>query len=67
LVLEKLFGFVRKFLNDLAEFYPKHIEKENKKFFYPVMEYLTPQEQEIMLQEFYDFDRKLIHENTQKQ
>jgi hemerythrin-like domain-containing protein len=57
---------VRKFLNDLAEFYPKHIEKENKNFFYPVMEYLTPQEQETMLQEFYDFDRKLIHEKYTK-
>jgi hemerythrin-like domain-containing protein len=57
---------VCKFLVDLAEFYPKHIEKEDKKFFYPVMEYFTPQEQETMLQEFYDFDRKLIHEKYAK-
>jgi len=57
---------VRKFLTDLAEFYPKHIEKEDTKFFYPVMAYFTPQEQETMLQEFYDFDRKLIHEKYTK-
>jgi hemerythrin-like domain-containing protein len=49
-------------LNDLAEFYPKHIQKEDKQFFYPSMEYFSPQEQEVMLQEFWDFDRKLIHE-----
>ena len=53
---------VRKFLNDLAEFYMKHIEKEDKQFFYPSMEYFSPHEQENMLQEFGDFDRRLIHE-----
>ena len=53
---------VWKFLNDLAEFYPKHIKKEDKKFFIPSMEYFTPREQETMLQEFGDFDRKLIHQ-----
>jgi hemerythrin-like domain-containing protein len=57
---------VEKFLNDLAEFYPKHIEKEDKKFFYPVMEYFTPKEQETMLRECWEFDRKLIHEKYAK-
>jgi hemerythrin-like domain-containing protein len=57
---------VVKFLGDLAEFYPKHIEKEDKKFFYPVMTYFIAQEQEAMLQEFYDFDMKLIHEKYAK-
>ena len=62
---------VWKFLSDLAEFYPKHIsaryiEKENKKFFIPSMEYFTPCEQETMLQEFWDFDRKLIHQKYAK-
>ena len=54
---------VRKFLNDLAEFYMKHIEKEDKQFFYPSMEYFSPREQEMMLQKFWDFDRRLVHEN----
>jgi len=57
---------VWKYLNDLAEFYPKHIEKEDKKFFMPSMEYFTPQEQETMLQDFWNFDRKLIHQKYSK-
>jgi hemerythrin-like domain-containing protein len=54
---------VAKFLSDLAEFYTKHIEKEEKLFFYPSMGYFSAQEQEMMLQEFWDFDRRLVHEN----
>jgi len=57
---------VWKLLNDLMEFYPKHIEKENKRFFYPSMDYFSPQEQETMLNEFRDFDRKIIHEHYTK-
>jgi hemerythrin-like domain-containing protein len=57
---------VWKYLNDLAEFYPKHIEKEDTKFFTPAMEYFTPQEQETMLQDFWSFDRKLIHQKYAK-
>jgi hemerythrin-like domain-containing protein len=57
---------VCKFLNDLAEFYPRHIAKEDKEYFYPSMKYFTAQEQEAMLQEFWDFDRKLIHQKYEK-
>jgi hemerythrin-like domain-containing protein len=57
---------VCEFLNDLAAFYPKHIEKEDKRFFYPTMEYFTLQEQEAMLKEFLEFDQKLIHEKYAK-
>jgi len=49
-------------LGHLIQLYPAHIEKEDKRFFYPVMEYFSPQEQDIMLQEFYEFDRNMIHE-----
>jgi hemerythrin-like domain-containing protein len=49
-------------ISELVEFYPKHIEKEDKHFFIPVMKYFTKQEQDDMLQEFWEFDRKLIHE-----
>ncbi len=55
-----------KLLKELVELYPMHIEKEDKRFFYPCMEYFTKQEQEVMLQEFWDFDRKLIHEKYEK-
>jgi len=46
----------------LVEFYPKHIEKEDKHFFFPVMEYFSQEEKNAMLEEGYEFDRKLIHE-----
>ena len=49
----------------LVEFYPAHIDKEDKHFFYPPLDYLSKQEQDDMLQEFWDFDRKLIHEKYQ--
>jgi hemerythrin-like domain-containing protein len=45
----------------LVNFYPIHIEKEDRHFFMPVMAYLSKQEQGSMLEEFYDFDRNLIH------
>ena len=49
-------------LNHLADFYPVHIRKEDKDFFFPCMEYFTKQELDIMLNQFWDFDRKLVHE-----
>jgi hemerythrin-like domain-containing protein len=57
---------VWKFLNDLSELYPKHIEKEDKRFFYPVMEYFSPQEREAMLNEFWNFDKRIIHEEYER-
>jgi hemerythrin-like domain-containing protein len=53
-------------LEELIAFYPAHIEKEDKHFFYPCLEYLTKQEQDSMLQEFWGFDRKMIHERYQR-
>lgn len=45
----------------LVKFYPKHIEKEDKQFFEPVMSYFSLEEQDRMLNEGYVFDRKMIH------
>ncbi len=53
-------------LLELAEFYPRHIEKEDKHFFYPCLEYFTAEEQDRMLREFFTFDRNLIHEKYRK-
>ena len=53
-------------MSQLIEFYPKHIEKEDKHFFIPVMKYFTKDEQDQMLQEFWDFDKTLIHEKYEK-
>ncbi|MCG2711435.1 MAG: hemerythrin domain-containing protein [Candidatus Omnitrophica bacterium] len=49
-------------METLAKFYPKHIEKEDKHFFIPCMEYFTDAEKEAMLNEMYEFDRNMIHE-----
>ena len=49
-------------LQQLTELYPAHIEKEDKRLFLPAMEYYAADEQAAMLDEFREFDRKLIHE-----
>ena len=49
----------------LVELYPAHIEKEDKHFFIPCMAYFTRKEQEQVLEEGWEFDRKMIHEKHQ--
>ncbi|MFH0789710.1 MAG: hemerythrin domain-containing protein [Pseudomonadota bacterium] len=46
----------------LVDFYPKHIEKEDRRFFMPVMHYFNQAEKEALLQEEYEFDKNLIHQ-----
>jgi hemerythrin-like domain-containing protein len=48
-------------LKDIATFYPKHIEKEDKHFFLPCMDYFTESERDRMLEEEMDFDKGFIH------
>lgn len=49
-------------LRTLVAFYPKHIEKEDKIFFPASRTYFTEAEDQAMLAEFWEFDRKMIHE-----
>jgi len=49
-------------LGTLVTFYPQHIEKEDKVFFPAARAYLTDEEDQAMLAEFWEFDRKMIHE-----
>lgn len=49
-------------LRTLVEFYPKHIEKEDKVFFPASRAYFTDEEDQAMLAEFWEFDREMIHE-----
>ena len=49
-------------LEVLADFYPKHIRKEDKVFFPASRAYFTDSEDQGILYEFHDFDRKMIHE-----
>jgi hemerythrin-like domain-containing protein len=46
----------------IAELYPVHIEKEDRHFFFPCLEYLSAVEQERMLIEMRDFDAQLFHQ-----
>jgi len=49
-------------LRTLVAFYPKHIKKEDAVFFPAALTYITEQEDQAMLAEFWEFDRKMIHE-----
>ncbi len=53
-------------LEKIVTLYPVYIETEDKEFFYPCMDYFTEKEQQKMLQEYYDFDKKMIHEKYHK-
>jgi hemerythrin-like domain-containing protein len=56
--VKEIIGLLKK----LVEFYPAHIEKEDKHFFLPCMDYFSKEEQAAMLQECWEFDKQLIHE-----
>jgi hemerythrin-like domain-containing protein len=49
-------------LNVLVNFYPEHIEKEDKVFFPATEAYFSQEEQDAMLEEFWEFDKEMIHE-----
>ncbi len=49
-------------LRELVALYRPHIEKEDKHFFVPVMEYLSDEDRETMLEAFQVFDAGMIHE-----
>lgn len=48
-------------MHRLVNFYPKHIEKEDKVFFKPAMRYFSEAERDAMLREEYAFDQQFIH------
>jgi len=53
-------------LEKLVALYPEHIYVEDKEFFYPILEYFSKEEQDVMLQEFWEFDQKMIHKKYKK-
>lgn len=55
-------GDIASCLRTLVEFYPKHIEKEDKNFFPSSRLYFSEAEDQAMLDEFLEFDQKMIHE-----
>jgi hemerythrin-like domain-containing protein len=44
-------------LTSLVDFYPRHIEKEDKHFFIPIMAYFSQEEKELLLARMAAFDR----------
>ncbi len=48
-------------MQQLVNFYPKHIEKEDKVFFKSAMKYFSKDEKDAMLKEEYEFDQGFIH------
>ncbi len=50
----------------LITFYPEHIKKEDKEFFPNTERYFSNKELDEMLDEFWEFDRKMIHEKYEK-
>jgi hemerythrin-like domain-containing protein len=63
---ERSLSEVLECIRTLIGFYPRHIEKEDKNFFLPVMKYFSKEEKEAMLREGYRFDANLLHEEHQK-
>jgi len=64
---KQIFAFeIHGYIEELIDFYPKHIIKEEKEFFLPCMEYFTDNEKKEMIDNFWEFDRKLIHEKYRK-
>ncbi len=49
-------------LRALISFYPGHIQKEDKDFFPVTEKYFTAMELDQMLDEYWKFDREMIHE-----
>jgi hemerythrin-like domain-containing protein len=59
---ESMFLIITARLKSLTEFYPLHIEKEDRHFFIPVMRYFSKEEKDSMLREGFEFDQRLIHD-----
>jgi hemerythrin-like domain-containing protein len=55
-------GSIVESITAITTLYPSHIQKEDKQFFIPVMDYFTGQEKDKMLEDFRLFDQSLIHE-----
>ncbi len=47
-------------LGGLADLYPDHIATEDDRFFIPVMDYLSEQDKEAMMEDMWDFDHELL-------
>jgi hemerythrin-like domain-containing protein len=63
---EKSIDTIIEKLSFLINFYPAHIEKEDKTFFPDTEKYFSPEELDNMLDDFWEFDKNMIHEKYNK-
>ena len=63
---EKSLKTVLEKMQMLVNFYPLHIRKEDEEFFPNTEKYFSEQEQQKMLEAFWEFDRQMIHEKYRK-
>ena len=59
-------GKVQGLLTEFVTFYPPHMEKEEREFFVACGAYLTKKDDDQILAEFLEFDRRLIHEHYRR-
>jgi hemerythrin-like domain-containing protein len=57
---------IAKIFSQITSLYEPHIEKENRRFFLPAFSYFSPEEIEEVLRDFFEEDRKVIHEKYLK-
>ncbi len=55
-------GRIADLLQELTTLYPRHIQTEDKDFFHQCMKLFSREEMDSMLEQFYTFDRNLVHE-----
>jgi hemerythrin-like domain-containing protein len=53
---------VKLHMKELVDYYPAHMQKEDMQFFAQSMEYFSPQEQDKLLQAFWNYDKPMIHQ-----
>lgn len=58
---KKAVGVAVAAMDDLVKLYPVHISKEDKVFFPAVMRLFSLEEQQAMVDEFFELDRSMIH------
>ncbi len=59
---KKSLGVIEEKVKWLVLFYPQHIRKEDRVFFPGTEKYFTPEELDKLLADFWEFDRRMIHE-----
>jgi hemerythrin-like domain-containing protein len=63
---EEALAAIAELLRWFVDFYPRHIEKEDKHFFLPVMDYFSREEKDAMIAAGHALDSRLLHEEYEE-